>query len=638
MKTLRKLIHQNMLINSLVPIFIIEIALLLMYFMLNQHLFDERQDAVFGQVVNHLQSLTEREAVAINLQLQEVSRLGSLLQLDHERFFRDLQQCQIKSDLSNYAVHENGAFYKVNNNGGASLYYSSITEMDERTIRKAVCSERMDPMLRRIVDSNPIITQAYINTWDTMNRLYPFISNSPKQFGPSMDTQIYNFYYLADQIHNPEKRPVWTSAYLDPAGQGWVISNIFPIYKDGFLEGVSGLDVTIEVFINKILNIELPWQASTFLVDSNGVVLAMQKETEKLLGLRELTNHQYKHSIPTTIEKPEQFRLIGSSNETLSSLAKSIFLSDNTLSEEEIGGHNFFISSAPIEQTGWHLVALVNKSALTEPVMKLRKQSFFIGWLAISFMIFFYFIFFVYLNRKSYRISKRIADPIEVLSQKTTDLKEVMKPSYLKPAGISEIDRLIQNFNSMGEELETRSRALITAEIRQQEATLEKNALRELASTDPLTGLANRRRAEEAFEQEINRSLRYNHPFVVIIADIDYFKHVNDTHGHEIGDTVLKEIANIFSTNIRKGDLVGRWGGEEFIFICTQVSEIDNCSIAENLRLAVESHNFHTVGRMTASFGVTEFRMGDTLATLLSRADEALYQAKKAGRNHCSRR
>ena len=162
----------------------------------------------------------------------------------------------------------------------------------------------------------------------------------------------------------------------------------------------------------------------------------------------------------------------------------------------------------------------------------------------------------------------------------------------------------------------------------------EKNdELEVLYITDRLTGLFNRHKLDSVVSDELNRAKRYNHTFGIILIDIDYFKSVNDTFGHQVGDTVLVEIANILKANTRNTDTVGRWGGEEFLIVVPQTDELKIKKIAEALRSAIESHTFTTVGKKTASFGVTVFQKNDTIELMLNRADEALYKVKASGRN-----
>ncbi|WP_417326937.1 diguanylate cyclase [Halarcobacter sp.] len=162
----------------------------------------------------------------------------------------------------------------------------------------------------------------------------------------------------------------------------------------------------------------------------------------------------------------------------------------------------------------------------------------------------------------------------------------------------------------------------------------EKNKeLEKLATTDKLTNLYNRRKIEELLEFEINRSERFNHNFGLAIVDIDKFKEVNDTYGHQVGDKVLKELASILNTNRRKTDFVGRYGGEEFVIICPESDVQGVIKLMETFKEKICNYKFSKVENKTASFGVTMSQRGDTIESILKRADDALYKAKDNGRN-----
>ncbi|RXJ91543.1 diguanylate cyclase [Arcobacter sp. CECT 8983] len=162
---------------------------------------------------------------------------------------------------------------------------------------------------------------------------------------------------------------------------------------------------------------------------------------------------------------------------------------------------------------------------------------------------------------------------------------------------------------------------------------LKNKELEKLATTDKLTNLYNRRKIEELMQIEINRSERFNHNFGLAIVDIDKFKKVNDTYGHQIGDIVLKEIADILDNNRRKTDFVGRYGGEEFVIICPESTVDGVVRLMELFKEKISSHEFTKVKNKTASFGVTMSQKGDTIESILKRADDALYRAKENGRN-----
>ena len=163
-------------------------------------------------------------------------------------------------------------------------------------------------------------------------------------------------------------------------------------------------------------------------------------------------------------------------------------------------------------------------------------------------------------------------------------------------------------------------------EIVQQELEL-------LSNTDKLTGLNNRGRIDEILKDEIEQVKNNEYNISIILLDIDYFKLVNDTYGHHVGDIVLVEIANILKTNIRKCDIVGRWGGEEFMIILKNINLENAVKEAERIRKVICNYKFTTVGNISASFGVTNINKFDDEVKVLNRVDNALYKAKNTGRN-----
>lgn len=153
---------------------------------------------------------------------------------------------------------------------------------------------------------------------------------------------------------------------------------------------------------------------------------------------------------------------------------------------------------------------------------------------------------------------------------------------------------------------------------------------------DPLTQLANRRYIEMKLSSALEEFRRYEVPFGIIFADIDHFKDINDRHGHLMGDDVLKMIARALSSNVRTTDLVGRWGGEEFLIIASHVTLQNLSTLAEKLRTMIEKSFLNMQGMLvqtTMTFGGTMVRHGDTDVTLIQRADSLMYRGKESGRN-----
>lgn len=165
------------------------------------------------------------------------------------------------------------------------------------------------------------------------------------------------------------------------------------------------------------------------------------------------------------------------------------------------------------------------------------------------------------------------------------------------------------------------------AELKQANAALEN-----LATTDFLTGIYNRRKFEEHLHTEVAEAKRLDIPLSLIFFDIDHFKKINDTLGHECGDTVLREIGLEVSKRLREIDIFARYGGEEFVILT-----YNDCrsarKLAEKIRTAIEHHSFAIGEKVTCSFGVTQFCHPDTIDEFVNRADFAMYEAKKSGRN-----
>lgn len=154
-----------------------------------------------------------------------------------------------------------------------------------------------------------------------------------------------------------------------------------------------------------------------------------------------------------------------------------------------------------------------------------------------------------------------------------------------------------------------------------------------LATTDSLTGIANRREFTAILARELDRAKRYGASLSLAMYDLDYFKRVNDTFGHDVGDDVLQAVTGLVKENIRTVDVVGRWGGEEFMVLMPESDMQAARNASEKLRLAIAGHHFNKVGNLTVSFGATALEPQDDINSLLKRVDNALYLAKGKGRN-----
>lgn len=214
---------------------------------------------------------------------------------------------------------------------------------------------------------------------------------------------------------------------------------------------------------------------------------------------------------------------------------------------------------------------------------------------------------------------------------------QTCKKSLVEALGLGADDYLTKPFHR-GELL---ARVGVGARITglQRQAEVKNKQLEELALTDVLTGLPNRRAIEEWATSQLSNAARHGFPFWVALADLDHFKQVNDTFGHDAGDAVLKKFSKILTSSLRKGDLCGRLGGEEFLLVLTHTDKDNALKVVDRIRMELSSAPVTFGGctvRVTASFGLAGFEGNQTASAfsqLRELADAALYSAKRAGRN-----
>ncbi|WP_339515319.1 biofilm regulation diguanylate cyclase SiaD [Pseudomonas sp. RL_15y_Pfl2_60] len=163
-------------------------------------------------------------------------------------------------------------------------------------------------------------------------------------------------------------------------------------------------------------------------------------------------------------------------------------------------------------------------------------------------------------------------------------------------------------------------------------------ALKEASNRDPLTALANRRMLIERLKEEVSRATRQNKTFVLAMVDVDHFKQINDNWGHDIGDRMLEEIARVLQAEVRSYDLCGRWGGEEFLILLPDTDLDSAAQVIDRVRSGLRALAVRVSTELlsvSASFGVAEHRADESYSQTLNRADAALLQAKRNGRDRC---
>ena len=284
------------------------------------------------------------------------------------------------------------------------------------------------------------------------------------------------------------------------------------------------------------------------------------------------------------------------------------------------------------DDLGWQLILRQPAELALAPVAKLNRQLLWYGAITL-----------VLAMVLAYRLASHFSRPVEQLASLAAKVAQGGENVVFNVSSkLTEIRYLSSALSSMMVKMAAKRQALLQANItlEQQVATrtadLERaNArLQELSLKDALTGIYNRRAADERLQAEFATAKRRNHRYAVLLMDIDHFKQINDQFGHETGDQVIQQLAKLLQQAIRESDFVARYGGEEFIVILPATEQSGAITMANKLCRQIAQQQFNTVGQVTISIGVASSAADDADAdAAVRKADVAMYEAKRAGRN-----
>lgn len=327
-----------------------------------------------------LRALAEQAAQALNRDLTFIERQTTSLAREHERFFADLARpAQGETAELREAPDGSGSLYQANIRDGSSFFVprTSVALLNAEQRRFAERSVGLNPLYRNVYEATPYVVAVYFNTDKPadMNRYYPFIGEPWKVYPPDLSMGDFNFFYLADEKHNRERKAVWTGVYLDPAGQGWMLSCVAPVYRGDTLKGVAGLDVTFMQMAESIVNLGLPLGAACLVVAPDGRILAATESARRMAGLRELPKHIY--SAPISEEKidPEELKLASIPDTVLRRALAKFLSSEQKFDEVDLEDGALLLAQAKVSPTGWRLCVALKRSELLAEIDRLAGRE-----------------------------------------------------------------------------------------------------------------------------------------------------------------------------------------------------------------------------------------------------------------------
>jgi len=426
--------------TTLVPLLIVELALLAAYLLTSTFTYDRNVVMLERVARDALEQTVRREVELAESRLVEVRNAVALF-AEHTAVALDTPYTPPARELARYKMNADGV-YTTTATGGAALYYSGIVPVERAQMEKVHRLAQLDPLMISLKRHQRMVDQIYVNTFDSMSRIYPYI-DTYAQYPPRMNIPRYNFYYEADGEHDPERKPVWTEAYLDPVGQGWIVSAIAPVYRADFLEAVVGMDVKLSSIIQQVLQLHLPWGGYGMLVSKDGTILALPAAGEEELGLRELTSHVYTGAVVEDTRKPDAFNLY--KHPRLGPIAGLLRDEPSGLAHVELGGPRL-AAWRTMPETGWVMLVLVPEESVFADASRLRLATQKVGALLLIGLLLFYAVFIALLWRRARRQSELVTQPLLAINRA---VREIAGGRYEQP----ELRFAIEELSQTGEEL-----------------------------------------------------------------------------------------------------------------------------------------------------------------------------------------
>jgi signal transduction histidine kinase len=498
---LKSFISREFYKAAFLPMLLIATMLLGLYFLMNWYLIGKSVDTLTRDRMTNLQEIVNSQRHIINGQLHSVSNLAMVLKSDATRFFTHPEKYPAPDPAPVFGFAENGVYYKLKDNGGSCLFYSIRTAIGEAERKKALETEALDAVFEDIYNSTNNIIAVFLNTFDSMSRYYPYTQDIFELLPADLDLTTTSAYYMGDATHNPDGHPVWIAMRRDGLGQ--TLSCLVPVYRGQFLEGVAGIDVSVKKFVERLLTLNLPWGAGTFLLDADGGALAVPAEIERIFG----NNNGQEAQDTDPAEQNSAFNILESVPSDHRGTFSNLMGRKSGSVEFSMNGHDYLLCQDTVVDTGWKLMVIADKSTVLKPIEELEQRAILVGYGAIGSMCLFCILVFLHLARNTRRMSERLAGTIGGLSAAIRRLGTGVYETPVTASPVAELDVLSESYKAMARDLksmhENLEQEVLHANKAKNIATRAEAALKEHQTH--LEKLVEKRTLEL---REANRSLR----------------------------------------------------------------------------------------------------------------------------------
>lgn len=444
--------------TAVIPLCLIELGFLASYYATGNFTYERNVEAVSHLSEDYLADIASREAANIDATLSGVEGLARVFAAETGEALATPGTVSA-AEKARYRLGADGALRTTRGRGrDTASFYSGFQPVGPAEMDKVWRTAQLDHTMRHIKAASPLVRQVYLNTWDSYNRIYPYF-DVKSQYAPRMNIPSYNFYYEADAAHNPERKVVWTDAYADPAGSGWMVSAIAPVYGPKRLEAVVGMDLTVDTVIDRILSLDLPWQGYAMLIGRDGTILALPPQGEKDFGLTELKQHSYAEAIHSDTFKPANFNI--AHRPELARLAGAISSGKEAVNHFTIAGREMLAANVRVTGPGWTLVVLAPAAQILADANSLHDQLVKVGFAMLAILVAFYAAFFAFLLWRARAMSRRVARPLRAVEQVMTRIGAGDYDHDAPRFGVTEIDSLAERLTAMGRKLGSAHRLIL---------------------------------------------------------------------------------------------------------------------------------------------------------------------------------
>ncbi|BAU28809.1 Cache sensor hybrid histidine kinase [Aneurinibacillus soli] len=426
--------------TALIPLVLVELLFVGLYFL--SGIWTKEQTIIHSKknADEELQRIAHREANRMEQQLSGIESLGDVLHRQIEYRLAEPAPSLSADDASRLVQQPNGSYYTVRDRadgGGVAVFYSGHTPVTDTGKQKVAQLLQLQPLFKHVQKSQPMLTWVYYTDHDSLAVLYPYL-DVRKRFQYGMDFTSHSFYYEADQKHNPQRHVRWTNTYLDLAGKGWMTSCLFPVYYRDRLEGVVGLDVTLNTISRYVLNLDIPWDGYGMLLGRDGAVLALSDR-----GVKDWEKAGTSAPSYSFLQDHPDFPVV----------RKLVQAEKSGITHVDINGKNRLLAWETIPGTGWRLLIYTPEQSIYMEANRLGSELMQVGMWMLAGLFVFYVGFFIRQYYQAGQMSSRLLHP---LTRMNDMVRRIGQGKYRQESAGSEIAELHdaeQLIAGMGERL-----------------------------------------------------------------------------------------------------------------------------------------------------------------------------------------